>query len=207
VPELRSCDGKAGRAFGRAVVSFWLGGCLLAACGSETRPVVPSMAFEVDPRRLGAPIEALELGLRFQPPLAWEQLATSDVDSVDRALGEGPVGFTPRYVFLDSTNGSLLSVATMHFADSLTFDERVVYFGNLLADRFPGDTLRQGQYLKDNIHIAQYLLEPPGLVIFKLLFESSLHETLQFDYIVPRAEYPGQIKAIESSIGSIALLR
>ncbi len=182
-----------------------LGVVLLAGCGAEPRSDVQPMQFDVDPGRLGVAVEAADHGIRFQAPAGWEPLAASAIDSIGRAVALlGDVfDLRPRYVFLDPSTGSLLSVATVSLPDSLTFDEQIAHYGALLADQFPSDTLRQGQYLKDGIHIAQFLVHPPGRVTFKLLFESPFGTLLQFDYLVPAAQYPGQIKAIESSIGSI----
>ncbi len=184
---------------------FLLGVVLLAGCGEQPRSDVQPMQFDVDPSRLGAAVEAADYGIRFQAPAGWEPLAASAIDSIGRAvalLGE-VFDLRPRYVFLDPSSGSLLSVATISLPDSLPFDEQIAHYGVLLAEQFPSDTLRQGQYLKDGIHIAQFLVHPPGRVTFKLLFESPSGTLLQFDYLVPEAQYPGQIKAIESSIGSI----
>ena len=182
-----------------------LGVVLLAGCGAEPRSDVQPMQFDVDPSRLGAVVEAADHGIRFQAPTGWEPLAASAIDSIGRAVAlAGDVfDLRPRYVFLDPSTGSLLSVATIRLPDSLTFDEQIAHYGALLADQFPSDTLRQGQYLKDGIHIAQFLVQSSGRVTFKLLFESPFGTLLQFDYLVPAAQYPGQIKAIESSIGSI----
>ncbi len=180
--------------------------CLLAACRERTD--VQTMHFDVDPARLGAAVEASDLGIRFQPPSGWAPLAAAEIDSVRRAtaLAHEAVELTPRYVFLDSTSGSLLSVSTLRLDPPAPFEAQVARYGELLAAPFPADSLRQGQYLKDGIHIAQFLLEPGGRVNFKLVFASTRADLLQFDYIATLAAYPGEIKAIESSIGSIQQL-
>lgn len=182
---------------------------ILAGCREEPRPHVQPMHFNVDPDRLGAAVEDTGLGLRFQPPAGWEPLAASAIDSIGRAvtLAGDAVGLQPRFVFLEASNGSLLSVAILRLRDSLTFDEQIARYSTLLAEQFPGDSLRQGQYLKDGLHVAQFLMQPPGRVSFKLFFASPVGALVQFDYLVPKAYYPGQIKAIESSIGSIQRLK
>ncbi len=184
--------------------ALWLLGlCLLAACGEH--PDVQTMHFNIDPDELSAAVEAPELGIRFQPPSGWAPLSAADVDSVRRVVGLSHEAFelTPRYVFLDAATGSLLSVSTLRLDPPASFEAQVARYGALLAAQFPADSLRQGQYLKDGIHIAQFLLAPEGRVNFKLVFASPRTDWVQFDYIASQASYPGEIRAIESSIGSI----
>ena len=76
----------------------------------------------------------------------------------------------------------------------------------LMITSSAGATVQQAEYIKDGIHVAQFLVQAKGYVTFTLFFTSSSDGVLQFDYIVPRASYPEQAKAIESSIGSIQVL-
>lgn len=185
-----------------------LGLVLLAACGGEPRFDVKPMQFNIDAASLGEPVSSPDLGIQFQPPIGWEPFPAAQVDSVGRALEweETAVDLVPRYVFLHPTRGSVLSVALLQREDSVTFEEQMAKYGQVLARHVSGDSLRQGAFLKDDLHIQQFLLQPPGVVNFKLVLESETNDLLQFDYVVPRQYYPAEIKAIESSIGSIRRL-
>lgn len=187
-----------------AVGGFFL---LTASC-REREPEVPVMQFTVTPSLLGTAVVAEDLGVQFQPPAGWEPLSATAFDSLNQALErpDDTVPLQPHYVFLDPTTGSLCSVTTVHFADTPAFDEVIDRYGRLLAAQFPEDALRQGLFEKDGIRIAQFLVQPRGRVVFKLLFEAAMGKVLQFDYIVPSAVYAAEVKAIESSIGSIKRL-
>lgn len=163
------------------------------------------MHFNVVPEKLGVPVVAEDLGIRFQPPAGWEPLSSAAFDSVSHVLdrSDEALRLHPRHIFLDPRNGSLCSVTTVAFADSLGFDAMIARYGALIADRYQGDSLRQGLFYKDNIRMVQYLLQPQDRVAFKLLFETPVGGVIQFDYIVPKLFYAGEVKAIESSIGSI----
>ena len=177
---------------------------LLAACGGEARPDLQPMAFTIDPSQVEAPVEAAALGIRFQPPAGWMPLAGAALDSINQVLSGEALGRQPQYVFSHPANGSVLRVATVDGASTLS--EQAVRHGEVLAARHPGAPIQQDQYLKDGIHVAQFLVQSGGDVTFTLFFASSTQRLLQFDYIVPQASYPGQIKAIESSIGSIQVV-
>jgi hypothetical protein len=85
---------------------------------------------------------------------------------------------------------------------AVTFGEQMTRYGGTLARQF-GDSLRQAQFMKDDLYMAQFLAQPEGLVNFKLVFEAPADGLLQFDYVVPRRVYPQEVRSVESSIGSI----
>ena len=177
---------------------------LLAACGGEARPNLQPMQFNIDPGQVEAPVEAGALGVRFQPPAGWMPLSAADLDSINQVLSGEALDLQSQYVFSHPANGSVLNVAAV--GNAPTLGEQVARYGTALAAKHPGAPIQQDEYLKDRIHVAQFLIQTKGYVTFTLFFVSSTERLLQFDYIVPQASYPGQIKAIESSIGSIQLV-
>ena len=179
--------------------------CSLIGCQkSEDERGPQPMTFAVEADQLGEAVALEAQGVQFQPPTGWVPLGVGQVDSVEQALPlDDSLAFRPLHVFLDEATGSVLSVATFKFDGGRSFEEQMRGYSAVLADRFAGDSLRQTQFLKDDLHIAQFLVQPEGLVNFKLVFEAEPDGLLQFDYVVPRAQYPREVKAIESSIGSI----
>ncbi len=184
---------------------------LLAACSSEPRDDsrlgVEPMQFNVDPSQLGAPIEARDLGIVFQAPVAWTQLSEAKIDSIGRVVAGNPLGVEPKYMFSHASTDALLNVAAVGRAEARTLGEQVARYSALLADQDSTATVRQDDYLKDDIRMAQFLVQTDDFITFTLFFASSRDGVIQFDYIVPRAMYPEQVKAIESSIGSIQVLK
>ena len=76
-------------------VGLLLGVSLLVACGGEPRSDIQPMEFSVDSSRLGAPVEALDLGIVFQAPAGWTPLSATELDSVGRALAGNPFRVRP----------------------------------------------------------------------------------------------------------------
>jgi hypothetical protein len=74
---------------------------------------------------------------------------------------------------------------------------------------FPGKDspkVKKAVYMKDGIKITQFLIQKNNIVNFRLLFNNGDGKLLQFDYLAGIRDYSLEVKAIESSIGSIKLI-
>lgn len=188
----------------RYVLGLLLSLLVLTGCREEEASGPPSMEFTVDPALLGDKVVLPEQDVQFQPPVSWRAVEASNRESLEQALPvSDSLAFRPLHIFLDETSGSVLSVAEFSFDEGLPFEEQMKRYGDVLAQRFAGDSLRQTLFLKEGLPVAQFLVQPAGLVNFKLVFEAPYEGLIQFDYVVPRAQYPREVRAIESSIGSI----
>lgn len=182
---------------------------LLGCAGEEVESGVPSMEFTLDPEQLGPPVLLAAEGIRFRAPAGWKPLNAGEVDRLDGTttdtLGAGPDSLLlrPLHIFMDDEAGSVLSVSYLRFHKDAPFSEQIKRYGTTLAKRFSQDSVRQTQFMKNDLHMAQYLLQPQGLVNFKVVFEAKHGALLQFDYVVPAVHYPEEVRAVESSIGSI----
>lgn len=180
---------------------------LSVGCGQERQEAssdMPRMSFDVDTTRLGAPVQAAAYDIAFRPPAGWAPLSSAELDSMSHAgtALSDTAALRPLYVFLDATQGSVLSVGRLRLDTTATFGEQMKQYGASLNQQF-GDTLRQAQFMKDELYMAQFLAQPEGLVNFKLVFEAPSEGLLQFDYVVPQSVYPQEVRSVESSIGSI----
>jgi hypothetical protein len=92
--------------------------------------------------------------------------------------------------------------------DSLSgrFSEKIRAYEKLLQNKFSAATIKKGEFTKDNLKFVQFLIQKENLITFKLLFQNSQNELIQFDYIVPKENYVSEVKSIESSIGSIKII-
>ena len=177
--------------------------------GGENESEVPIMEFSLAPDQLGQPVLLAEEGIRFQAPAGWTQLKAGEVGRLnhgtDDTIDAGPDSLLlrPMHIFMDDKTGSVLSVSYLRSEVDASFSEQMKRYGTTLAKRFPQDSVRQTQFMKDDLHMAQYLLQPQGLVNFKVVFEAKHGALLQFDYVVPAVQYPEEVRAVESSIASI----
>ncbi len=166
---------------------------VFTACNSEPRTEVASMEFAIDPSLLGTPVEAVPLGIGFQPPAGWAPLSAADLDSVSHALSGNALEIQHHHVFAHPDNRSILSVATVGERSTRTLEEQVTRYAAVLAAQQTDTPVQQGEYLKDGIHIVQFLVQAKGYVTFTLFFTSSKGEMVRLDYITPRDVYPDQI--------------
>jgi hypothetical protein len=63
--------------------------------------------------------------------------------------------------------------------------------------------IQEDEFLKDGIPVTQYLIQDESKVVFKFIMKNVGDNWIQFDYIVLRELYSDEVKAIESSVGSI----
>lgn len=190
------------------VVALAVGVLAVGGCRDAEPPGPPPMQFDVDPQRLGPVVTLPSDSLAFQPPVGWKAVATPAVpDSLaaaaPAATGAERPGLEPLHVFMDENTGSVLSVARLRLPGPGEFDAQVRRYAADLNDRFAGDSLRQASFTNGDVHVVQFLVQPEGLVNFKLVLAGQADDLVQFDYVVPQTAYPSVVKALESSIGSI----
>lgn len=189
---------------GGLVLLFGL--CILSVgCAREETAPLAQMEFRVDSTLLGAVIEVPNHDLRFNPPVGWASISDSGVVQVnEEAPGEeGAITVEAAHLFFHPTHRSVLSVSVLRQVAGGRFEERIAAYAEVLKDAFPGPELKQTAFRKDGLHIVQFLARPEGLVNFKIVLDTPSADLIQFDYVVPQPFYEEQVRAIESSIGSI----
>lgn len=182
---------------------------LLLFCSKSDRlpsEKVTELAFEVDSIKLELASVDQNLGIQFNSPKGWTLIpqklfeAFSQQDSTIFLKGSD-FALAPISIFLNQDSKSLLYISQMRgIQDSVSIDG----YKNLIQGKF--SPTKAGDFLKDNILFTQYLIQNESRVNFKLLFFNSKNQLIQFDYIIPKDVYLSELKAIESSIGSIKLI-
>ncbi len=167
---------------------------------------IAELTFEVDSTKLELTSVDQNLGIQFNSPKGWALApktlfeAFSKQDSSIFLEGAG-FKITPISIFLNQESKSLLYISQMReIQDSASVDK---YKGFIQRTFSP---TKVGDFLKDNILFTQYLIQDEIRVNFKLLFFNSKNQLIQFDYIIPKDVYLSELKAIESSIGSVKLI-
>ena len=119
---------------------------------------------------------------------------------------ENEVLFEPLYVFTSDSTGSILSVGIIKaLRTDTTKTAQLKRIKELFSNKYSPESIKTAEYLKDGIHITQFLIQEKQLITFKLLFETKDKKLIEFDYLMPSGTYIDEIKAVESSIGSIKL--
>jgi len=148
-------------------------------------------AFSVDSARLGAEAAVEKVSLRV--PLGWTAADSSVLQSVRQAvrLDTGDFPVEPRAVFVGA--GASVLVAT-------TFRTKPEAAEAYRAAR-PSLDVQEEWLLLGGIHAVQLLAMDTLRVQFKFLIESE--PVVGLDYSVPRAAWEQEVRAVESSLGTI----
>ena len=181
----------------------------LLFCSKQNKtssPEVTELAFEVDSTRLELTRHDQYLGIQFNSPKGWTLTPKTLFEAFSKQesstfLEGSDFKISPISIFLNQEKKSILYISQMHgFQDSTSVDK----YKDLIQRIFSPNKV--GDFFKDNILFTQYLIQDENRVNFKLLFFNSKNQLIQFDYIVPNNFYISELKAIESSIGSIHLI-
>ena len=73
-------------------------------------------------------------------------------------------------------------------------------------NRFPKATVQQAVFIKDAFRIHQLMVIATDFVRIKLICDAPETRVFEVDYHIPKDVYQTELRAIESSIGSINLI-
>lgn len=188
---------------------------LIAGCVSNNRnemDQVDEMVFNIDPELLGDTVYMKDKGIVFQPPETWtripDEIFGEALRQLTRVLPEDELFPTyPIHAFLRPENGSAMIVSEISAADTVyNTSEALIQFHKRITDQFTEEEVKTTDFMKDEIHFYQYLIQKDDVVNFKFVFANTADEMFQIDYIVPTSVYLQESRAIESSIGTINLI-
>jgi len=181
----------------------------LLSCSKQDKaspPQVTELTFEVDSTKLELASVDQNLGIQFNAPKGWTPITQSlfvKFSKQDSTIFLKGTHFmiNPSSIFLNKDDKSLLYISQIQgIGDSTSVDK----YKDLIQRNF--SPTKVGDFFKENILFTQYLIQDEIRINFKLLFFNSNKQLIQFDYIAPKNAYVLELKAIESSIGSIKLI-
>ncbi len=188
----------------------YLTGCENKQAGENS---LKQIQFNIDPKALGEEVIDSLFNISFKPPVEWKLLSSKlfkefTVKADAQTNQNDPISFVHRYIFTDDSLKCLLNVSQIKFRDKDTTKEfQSAEYEKALYKKFGKEKLKRAEFLKEDLPVIQYMLNEEGKVNFKILFYNKAGELIQFDYVTDFSVYPKEIKAIESSIGSIQLLK
>ena len=194
---------------------FWMMLPLFVAFGfcsresTEGRGQLQEMVFEVDSTLIGDRMVLSEDSIVFHPPAGWEWAGREVMAAVQERTRtaddeSGAFEVEPIFLFTDGSSMSILSVSRIHMRqDSLSDESFLNEYRSFVGELPASSRVQEDAFLKEGCRIRQFLIQDEARIVFKLLFKNHRGNWFQFDYIVFREEYPEEVEAIESSIGSI----
>ena len=175
------------------------------------QPSYETLIFNVDAARLEPTVTDTALRIKMAAPKDWKEADDSVRTQVANTLDTQPfpkaLRIIPRWIFLNATSRAMCMVSTFD-AVNIVPDETLLKTLTLAYhNQFPNATVQQAIFMKDAFRIHQLMVIDTDFVRIQLICDAP--ETLVFsvDYHVPRDVYPTELRAIESSIGSINLIQ
>ena len=161
------------------------------------------LVFNVDSLLIGE--QYTEIGISFYPPKEWNQISSDLMASIEQSLQEmedsSSVNIILQNVFLNQKNSCICFLST--FQKTMPAAQiREIYLTELFAGDIQG-SITEASYLHNGFNIRQLIHVQDDQVTIKLICISDDEHIFMLDYIVPSQFYEQNIRAIESSIGTL----
>ena len=176
------------------------------ACNNDDQSIVENtIEFRVNPERVGPAIADSSLGITFQPPASCVKMPASFVNEVQAELVKqfaqsDDFSIEPAHIFIDEQNSFVCLISTLPDINS---DSTAEDYEADLYETWQENDVEQTEFIHNGFNIYQTLVMSPIRVQFILVVPQPRQPSFRIDYIIPKENYSGQIKAIESSIGSL----
>jgi hypothetical protein len=176
----------------------------------EANAAADELSFEVRADLLGATFVDSTAGISFAPPVSWQPLepgvllaAKARLEALTATQGESLV--EPVQAFVDPTTSTccVLSRWGGPAAGDSTWKAAGLRTSQSMSARFQGAEIKESSFAYRGFRLRQYLVTTADQVMFKILAHRPGSAVIQLDYVAPKAAYAREVKAIESSIGSL----
>ncbi len=143
----------------------------------------------------------------MQAPLAWADLDTGSFNVVREAISNDTAAFFTLEPIRIMSSPAGASCIISKIADNLSvFESLNEDFKGKLKLTSQSENVTKGSFSVGGVRVVQYRVITPDLIAFKLfcLVDTGYY---QIDYLLPAGLYEGEIRKVESSIGSITSRR
>ena len=175
---------------------------------SQKRPY-ETLTFNVDPTRLEPVTTDTTLKLEISAPKGWKAIEDAMLSEVIDRLGDTltqGLQMVPRWVFLNENSQAMCVVSRLEGGAVPPNDTLLQTLETAYRTQFPEATVERAIFMKDAFRVHQLMVGTPEFVLIKLICNAPKNLVFEVDYVVPRDVYGTELRAIESSIGSINLI-
>lgn len=190
---------------------------ILTSCNFSEKPkkdTIPTMTFTVNRQLLGDSLSLADEGFRILIPKNWKPLSenlarelTSKMEARE-AASDTNSSIRPQIVsvFSKPNSGASLIISRVRFPkqDSTEKSQRL-HYTEQTKSRIDSTSLGVAEFMSNGVKITQYMIRSQENTSFKLLFKGRSSGMIQCDYILPNTIFQQEIRAVESSIGSILI--
>ena len=165
-----------------------------------------TLVFNVDETQLEPVVMDTVLKIAIAAPKNWKQIDDSMLAQVVSKLDTQPVQglqMTPRWIFLNEGSRSMCVVSELNGVEIAPDETLLATLTTAYRNQFPNAKVQQAIFMKDAFRIHQLMVIAADFVRIKLICDAPETLIFEVDYHVPRDVYQTELRAIESSIGSL----
>ena len=202
---MKSCPGFLQFLLFSIVISGFIG------CDSPNAKKQPyeTLVFKVDETRLEPSVMDPTLRIKIAAPKNWKKIDDSTlaqvIDKLDTQRIQG-IQMMPQWVFLNESSRAMCVVSRLNGIEIAPDETLLKTLKTAYQNQFPKATVQEAVFIKDAFRIYQLMVIATDFVLIKLICDAPETLVFQVDYRVPKAVYQTELRAIESSIGSINLI-
>ena len=181
-------------------------------CDSFNTKKLPheTLVFNVDETRLEPAVTDTVLKITIAAPKNWKKIDDSMfaqvVNKLESQLTPQDLQMVPRWIFLNEDSRAMCVVSKLDGVETAPDETLLENLTTAYRNQFPNATVRQAIFMKDAFRIHQLMVIATDFVRIKLICDAPETLIFEVDYHIPRDVYQTELKAIESSIGSINLI-
>ena len=168
-----------------------------------------TLVFNVDETRLEPTITDTTLRIKIAAPKNWKKIDDSTLAQVanklDTQLVQG-IQMVPRWIFLNEGSRAMCVVSKLNGVEIAPDETLLKNLKTAYQNQFPNATVQGTVFMKDAFRIHQLMVITADFVRIKLICDAPETLIFEVDYHIPKDVYKTELRAIESSIGSINLI-
>ena len=169
-----------------------------------------TLTFNVDETLLEPTVTDTVLKIAIAAPKNWKQIDDSMlaqvVNTLESQLTAQDLQVVPRWIFLNEGSQAMCVVSELNGVEIAPDDTLLETLTAAYRNQFPNATVQQAVFIKDAFRVHQLMVIAADFVRIKLICDAPETLVFEVDYHVPRDVYQTELRAIESSIGSITLI-
>ena len=168
-----------------------------------------TLVFNVDETRLEPIVTDTTLRIKIAAPKNWKKIDDSTLAQVanklDTQLVQG-IQMVPRWIFLNESSQAMCIVSKLNGVEIAPDETLLKNLKTAYQNQFPNATVQETVFMKDAFRIHQLMVVTADFVRIKLICDAPETLIFEVDYHIPKDVYKTELRAIESSIGSINLI-
>lgn len=191
------------------VVATWM--CGTGCTKKDAKPGnLRPLSFTLNEQLLSSPCYDTSLGISYKVPMGWEPVARALIDSALHTSVAGRGGapgaiVNARAVFRDPLSDATLLVIAADSMGGLNPSGMVQGYASFYRSSDSLANVQTDSFMREPFRVHQLMVAGRSTVVFKMIFDrpESPMPSFEFNFAVPRGDYPSSARAIESVIASI----